>query len=419
MYYYDIGGIGGFIGLIFIIFVIIHVIRDNHKVKHSEWDDQVWQEMQKMQAKEEEKRLIKSKILITKEKFDALAEVSTKVAKLINRLCYEKDFLRYYHNTEEHNPYLTNGEDLYLHFQHEPLNDLLWIYDLMGHFHQETDLEDGKQFGCYNFETVEGHYLYIINEVMFLIDSENPYEYTAYQKTVGDPESLQYKYRDLEKSTFKIFANYNPSVKQKDYRICELVHDYNQDYEQLYRILMYDIAKLVAEANGTTTLEESQWLACNLPTRTETINSLEVIISHHKVPLFKGSSQTNWYEDDYDDDEDHSDLSATVSYSVMDAPEEECDLDNLSDRDLRRLKAADDNGEHLDSDYISEHMHSIHNKIIEAIREDLELKSGDPHDGMVEVHHPPAYWGWEKVHASYQEMSLADEYEIEYTVDVY
>ena len=103
----------------------------------------------------------------------------------------------------------------------------------------------------------------------------------------------------------------------------------------------------------------------------------------------------------------------------MDAPEEECDLDNLSDRDLRRLKAADDNGEYLDSDYISEHMNSIHNKIIEAIREDLELKSGDPHDGMVEVHHPPAYWGWEKVHASHQEMSLADEYEIEYTVDVF
>ena len=181
---------------------------------------------------------------------------------------------------------------------------------------------------------------------------------------------------------------------------------------------MYDIAKLVAEANGTTTLEESQWLTCNLPTRTETSNSLEVIISHYKAPLFKGSSQSNWYEED-DDDEDYSDLSATVSYSVMDAPEEECDLDNLSDRDLRRLKAADDNGEYLDSDYISEHMRSIHNKILEAIREDLELKSGDPHDGMVEVHHPPAYWGWEKVHASHQEMSLADEYEIEYTVDIY
>ena len=134
-----------------------------------------------------------------------------------------------------------------------------------------------------------------------------------------------------------------------------------------------------------------------------------------ETPSSNDSSHSNWYEDD----NDYSELSATVSYSVMDAPEEECDLDNLSDRDLRRLKAADDNGEYLDSDYISEHMNSIHNKIIEAIREDLELKSGDPHDGMVEVHHPPAYWGWEKVRASHLEMSLADEYEIEYTVDVY
>lgn len=135
-------------------------------------------------------------------------------------------------------------------------------------------------------------------------------------------------------------------------------------------------------------------------------------------PSHNASSSSNSYEDENDDD-DYCDLVATVSYSVLDAPEEECDLENLSDRDLRRLKAADDNGEYLDSDYISEHMRSIHDKIIEAIREDLELKSGDPHDGMIERR---TAWGatyWEKDHASHQEMSLADDYEIEYTVDVF
>lgn len=162
--------------------------------------------------------------------------------------------------------------------------------------------------------------------------------------------------------------------------------------------------------------EENSWLANNNPTSTSTTDDLETDLSLYNVPLSKGSSQSNWYEDDNDN---YSDLSATVTYSIMDAPEEECDLDNLSSRDLQRLKAADDDGEYLDSDYISEHMHSIHNKIIEAIRDDLESKTGDPHDGIVEKSLP---WGatyWEKDHASHQEMSYADDYEIEYTVEIF
>lgn len=179
---------------------------------------------------------------------------------------------------------------------------------------------------------------------------------------------------------------------------------------------MYRIATIVAESAGALTFEEKQWLTKNALTETAESIQLEQTISSYKPPKIDYSKESsNWYEDDEED----CDLSASVTYSVLDAPEEDCDLDNLSIRDLQRLKAADENGEYLDSDYISEHMHSIHNKIIEAIREDLELKSGDPNDGMVEVHHPPAYWGWEKVHASHQEMSQADEYEIEYMVDIY
>ena len=162
--------------------------------------------------------------------------------------------------------------------------------------------------------------------------------------------------------------------------------------------------------------EENSWLANNNPTSTSTTDDLETDLSHDKAPLSVDSSQSNWYEDD---DDEYSDLSATVTYSIMNEPEEECDLDNLSGRDLQRLKAADDDGEYLDSDYISVHMHSIHNKIIEAIRDDLESKTGDPHDGMVEKRQP---WGatyWEKDHASHQEMSYADDYEIEYTVDIF
>ena len=73
----------------------------------------------------------------------------------------------------------------------------------------------------------------------------------------------------------------------------------------------------------------------------------------------------------------------------------------------------------LDSDYISENLQSIHRKIIRAIRNDLEQKSDDPHDGMEEKRHPfGAYW--EKVHESHQDLLLAfDEDTLKYEVSIY
>lgn len=422
MFFYEFGTLDGIILLGILVFFFIHVKRkereEKYKAEHPIWDKPEWHEKWEKRLKEEaeeaERRLDKSKIFISEEKFNAIVSETTKIAKLVNRFCYEPAFIDYYHKIDTRTSVLENGEDLFLHFEYTLLDDILWVYDQLGHL----ILKQGK---CsIDFETVEGQCLYIIDRAVSEFNDEDGYEYRYYQGSVGDPESLSYKAREPLITVFETLTKYVPGTKLEDYQICSLIHNYNPEYEKLYRILMYRIATFVAEADGTTTIEEKQWLTKHAPTQPTETMLLEQTISSYKPPKINyGKNRSNWYEDNSNDEEDYCDLSATVSYSVLDAPEEECDLDNLSNRDLQRLKAADDNGEYLDSDYISEHMHSIHNKIIEAIREDLESKSGDPHDGMVEVHHPPAYWGWEKVHASHQEMSLADEYEIDYTVDVF
>ena len=422
MFFYEFGTLDGIILLGILAFFFIHVKRkereEKYKAEHPIWDTPEWHEKWEKQLKEEaeeaEKRLDKSKILISKEKFDAIVTETTKITKLVNRFCYEPDFIEYCHKKDSKTSILKNGEDLFLHFEYTLLDDVLWVYDQMGHLY----LRQGK---CsINFETAEGQCLYIIDRAVSEFNDEDGYEYRYYQGSVGDPESLSYKAREPLGKIFETLTKYVPGSKLEDYQICSLIHDYNSEYEQLYRILMYRIATFIAKADGILTFEEKQWLTKNKPAQsTETIMLEQTVLLYKPSKIDYGKYRSNWYEDDNDDEEDYCDLSATVSYSVLDAPEEECDLENLSNRDLQRLKAADDNGEYLDSDYISEHMRSIHDKIIEAIREDLGLKSGDPHDGMVEVHHPPAYWGWEKVHASHQEMSLADEYEIEYTVDIF
>ena len=134
---------------------------------------------------------------------------------------------------------------------------------------------------------------------------------------------------------------------------------------------------------------------------------------------FYDNVDTN-FDDDFDDWEDDDTETAEITYSVLgsNAPDETFEMD-FSESEAYLLRVAEGEGEMLDSDYISENLEFIHDKIIEAIKEDLAFKSGDPHDGMVEKRHS---WGgshWEKVHASHQEMSMADEYEIEYTVDVF
>ena len=408
----DIGFSGGLVATILLIIWSIRYFREKWQNSFNErkWKAQ-WEEKERKELEEAEKRIDKSKVLVSEEKFDALALETRKLAKLVNHFCYESSFIDYYHKIHPEDSTHENGDDVFLDFKYILLDDILWVYDQLGHRYVRL----GKN--SINFDTPEGQCLYIIYESVSEINNNEGYAYRYFKGAVGDPESLSYKAREPLRSIFETLTKYSSDKNQDDYVICKYIQNYNTEYEQVYRLLMYRIAKMVAESDGAPTNEEKQWLTKNALTETTESIKLEQTISSFKPSKINFSNtNSNWYEDD---DEDYSDLSATVTYSVMDAPEEECDLDNLSDRDLQRLKAADDNGEYLDSDYISEHMHSIHNKIIEAIREDLESKSGDPHDGMVEVHHPPAYWGWEKVHASHQEMSMADDFEIEYTVDIY
>ena len=127
------------------------------------------------------------------------------------------------------------------------------------------------------------------------------------------------------------------------------------------------------------------------------------------------------FEDELDFGEDGNTETGEITYSIMgsDAPEDGFEME-FSEKDAEKLKEAEDDGEFLDSDYISENLISIHRKILHAIQEDLEGKSGDPHDGMVEKRRS---WGgtyWEKEYDSHRELlDIFDDDLVEYTVDIY
>ena len=121
--------------------------------------------------------------------------------------------------------------------------------------------------------------------------------------------------------------------------------------------------------------------------------------------------------------EDEFEKSIEITYTVIgfdELGETTFDME-VSNRVFQKLQDAEDEGEYLDSEYISENMHKIHKKILRAIRNDMEEKGMDPDDGMVEKRYS---WGapykeYNPV-VSYSEMQcIADDEDIDYTIYLY
>ena len=112
-----------------------------------------------------------------------------------------------------------------------------------------------------------------------------------------------------------------------------------------------------------------------------------------------------------------------VTYTVFgfeEAGETSFDMD-VSDNLYNKLQDAEECGESLDSDYISEEMPGIHRKILKAIHENMEEEGLNPDDGKIEKRLP---WGAtyreDCPGASHMEMyNMAEDDDIEYSVTVF
>lgn len=434
MYFFELTGFEAFLMFAIVVIIFIADRREKRKkeAEHRKLEEQIRQRWEK-EAKEERERLILSKILVTEEQFNALSEVSTKAQKLLNRLCYNEDFIRYVHEKDDRTSVLYNGEDMYIHYEHEPLHDILWVFDRLGCLcDHNADYGTMLKQCRIDFETIKGHCLLIVSKAMDHIDYDRPYSYFDYQRTVGDPESLFYKYRYVDNSSFDTFVHYSPFFGQNDYKVCDLIGDFSQDDKLLYRDLMFRLAQILADILEAKAPSENEW---GIGENNDT-EQLERINDGYEVPLYRPTATSDWNDDedtDSDDDKDEYDFSddfdsdygltetAEITYSFIgsDAPEDSFEME-LSEKDADKLKEAEEKGEFLDSNYISENLRSIHRKILNSIREGLESKTGDPHDGMKEVYYPPAYHGWEKAHDSHQDLldTFSDD-SVEYEVELY
>ena len=120
---------------------------------------------------------------------------------------------------------------------------------------------------------------------------------------------------------------------------------------------------------------------------------------------------------------DFESYSIEVTYTVSgfdEAGETTFEMD-VSEKVYDTLQEADDEGELLDSEYISENHRNIHRKILKAIRENMEEESMDPEDGTIEKRLP---WGAtfreDCPGASHAEMlTETEDDDIEYSIELF
>ena len=87
---------------------------------------------------------------------------------------------------------------------------------------------------------------------------------------------------------------------------------------------------------------------------------------------------------------------------------------------FEQLEQAEDDGEYLDAEYISQNMKRLHRKILDAIRENMEEVGMDPNDGMKEKRLP---WGYTRRYFDPMSSHLgmlhtSDDGDIEYTITI-
>lgn len=111
-----------------------------------------------------------------------------------------------------------------------------------------------------------------------------------------------------------------------------------------------------------------------------------------------------------------------ITYSVFgydEIGETSFELD-VSDKVYDKLQEAEDDGEDLDSDFISNDLGKIHHIILRAIRENMAELAMEPDDGMVEKRLPWGFTYKEKdENLSHDNMLImADDDDIEYYVEL-
>lgn len=228
-------------------------------------------------------------VLVSSGKFWAMAEVLKSTYDFVEDICHEKEFQEYVGNINTGNDSIDSASKLFASLKFFIMKDVLRNFDELGHPYYFFSSITGDKIYTLKMDEAEGQYLHEIVAQMMCFDDEEDYEYDEYRKELRGKKGRYKDIRAVREEALGTYAEADVKASASnglgDFQFCIILHNYNKEYEQKYRTLMYRIASLIAKVDDMVTFDESEYLASIMETSDNTHSHDKDEEEERQVPI--------------------------------------------------------------------------------------------------------------------------------------
>ena len=251
---------------------------DDDPLADDEFYDTVYDEFDQVEADE---------VLVSLKKYEAMEDVLQSTFYFVKNLCYESAFREYVGKINSGNDETDSASELFSSLKFFIMKDILRSYDKLGHSYYFYGVSAHPVYEL-KMDEPEGQYLYAIVAQMMSFEMEETLDYEDFRRELRGKKGRYKEMRSTREDALATYAKADVSASASngldDFQFCLILHNYDQEYEQKYRVLMYRIASLIAKVDNTVTEEESQYLSDIMKPSTETSSSKEDSIRETPIP---------------------------------------------------------------------------------------------------------------------------------------
>lgn len=202
-------------------------------------------------------------MLITKSTFEEMCKTLRETCNMMKDICREKEFQSYVSAHKSGDSDIDTSQRLFDSMKYFVVQDILRNYERMGYDYYISQ-SDGKKSCYFDYKSAEGQLLFAIIMQMLSIDGNEQTEWEELKGQINSQNNICKKIRLSATNGFNAFANADVKAKASngwdDFALCIILYNYNKEYEKKYRQMMLRIATIIANASGSVTDAENQWL---------------------------------------------------------------------------------------------------------------------------------------------------------------
>ena len=251
---------------------------DDDPLADDEFYDTIYDEFDQVEADE---------VLVSLKKYEAMEDVLQSTYFFVENLCHEKAFREFISQIKSGNDDTDTASQLFSSMKFFIMKDILRNYEELGHSYYFYGINMREVYEL-KIDTPEGQYLYAIVAQMMSLDMDETIDYEDFRRELRGKKGRYKEMRSTREDALATYAkadvNASASNDLDDFQLCIILHNYNQEYEQKYRVLMYRIASLIAKVDNTVTEMESQYLSSIMKPPMDTSSIKEDSIRETPIP---------------------------------------------------------------------------------------------------------------------------------------